>query len=193
MIRPIHGEGKSSHKEVEMFKGTTILCVRKNNKVAIGGDGQVTLGNTIMKHNAKKIRKMYNGKVLAGFAGGVSDALTLFERFENKLEQFHGNLVRAAVELGKDWRTDKILRRLEAMLCVADGSNSFIISGTGDIIEPEDGIIAIGSGAAYALAAARALIRHTEMDARQIVEEAMNIAAAICIYTNKELTIEELP
>jgi len=176
-----------------MFKGTTILCVRRDNRVAIGGDGQVTLGNTIMKHNAKKIRKMYNGKVLAGFAGGVSDALTLFERFENKLEQFHGNLVRAAVELGKDWRTDKILRRLEAMLCVADESNSFIISGTGDIIEPEDGIIAIGSGAAYALAAARALIRHTDMNARQIVEEAMNIAAAICIYTNKELTIEELP
>lgn len=176
-----------------MFKGTTILCVRKDNRVAIAGDGQVTLGNTIMKHNARKIRKMYNGTVLAGFAGGASDALTLFERFEGKLEQFHGNLVRAAVELGKDWRTDKILRRLEAMLCVADLNNSLIISGTGDIIEPEDGIMAIGSGSAYALASARALLRHTGMNAREIVEEAMNITAGICIYTNREIMIEELP
>ena len=176
-----------------MFKGTTILCVRKDKRVAIAGDGQVTLGNIIMKHNARKIRKMYNGTVLAGFAGGASDALTLFERFEGKLEQFHGNLVRAAVELGKDWRTDKILRRLEAMLCVADLNNSLIISGTGDIIEPEDGIMAIGSGSAYALAAARALLRHTDMNAREIVEEAMNITAGICIYTNREIAIEELP
>jgi len=145
-----------------------------------------------MKHNAKKIRRMYNGTILSGFAGGAADALTLFERFEAKLEQYHGNLTRAAVELAKDWRTDRILRKLEALMCVADRSASLIISGTGDIIEPEDGIMAIGSGGAYALAAARALIRHTNMGAREIVEEAMKITARICIYTNSEILIEEL-
>jgi len=175
-----------------MIRSTTILCVRRGDSVAIAGDGQVTVGNTIMKHNAKKIRRMYNGTILSGFAGGAADALTLFERFEAKLEQYHGNLTRAAVELAKDWRTDRILRKLEALMCVADRSASLIISGTGDIIEPEDGIMAIGSGGAYALAAARALIRHTNMGAREIVEEAMKITARICIYTNSEILIEEL-
>ncbi len=175
-----------------MTRSTTILCVRRDGRVAIAGDGQVTVGNTIMKHNAKKIRRMYNGTILSGFAGGAADALTLFERFEAKLEQYHGNLTRAAIELAKDWRTDRILRRLEALMCVADGNASLIISGTGDIIEPEDGIMAIGSGGAYALAAARALISHTNMSAREIVEEAMKITAKICIYTNSEILIEEL-
>lgn len=175
-----------------MTRSTTILCVRRDGRVAIAGDGQVTVGNTIMKHNAKKIRRMYNGAILSGFAGGAADALTLFERFEAKLEQYHGNLTRAAVELAKDWRTDRILRRLEALMCVADRNASLIISGTGDIIEPEDGIMAIGSGGAYALAAARALISHTNMSAREIVEEAMKITARICIYTNSEILIEEL-
>ncbi len=175
-----------------MIRSTTILCVRRNDKVAIAGDGQVTVGNTIMKHNARKIRRMYNGTILSGFAGGAADALTLYERFEAKLEQYHGNLTRAAVELAKDWRTDKILRRLEALLCVADRNSSLIISGTGDIIEPEDGIVAIGSGGPYALAAARALIGHTHMGAREIAEEAMKITAGICIYTNSEILIEEL-
>jgi len=175
-----------------MTRSTTVLCVRLNNKVAIAGDGQVTVGNTIMKHNAKKIRRMYNGTILSGFAGGAADALTLFERFEGKLEQYHGNLTRAAIELAKDWRTDKILRRLEALMCVADRSSSLILSGTGDIIEPEDGIMAIGSGGSYALAAARALAGHTDMSAREIVEEAMKITAKICIYTNSEILIEEL-
>lgn len=175
-----------------MTRSTTILCVRRDGRVAIAGDGQVTVGNTIMKHNAKKIRRMYNGTILSGFAGGAADALTLFERFEAKLEQYHGNLTRAAVELAKDWRTDRILRKLEALMCVADRNASLIISGTGDIIEPEDGIMAIGSGGAYALAAARALISHTNMGAREIVEEAMKITARICIYTNSEILIEEL-
>lgn len=175
-----------------ILKSTTILCVRRNNKVAIAGDGQVTVGNTIMKHNAKKIRRMYNGTILSGFAGGAADALTLFERFEGKLEQYQGNLTRAAIELAKDWRTDKILRRLEALMCVADRSASLILSGTGDIIEPEDGIMAIGSGGSYALAAARALAGHTDMNAREIVEEAMKITAKICIYTNSEILVEEL-
>ena len=175
-----------------MIRSTTVLCVRRDGKVAIAGDGQVTVGNTIMKHNAKKIRRMYNGTILSGFAGGAADALTLFERFEAKLEQYHGNLTRAAVELAKDWRTDKILRRLEALLCIADINSSLIISGTGDIIEPEDGIVAIGSGGPYALAAARALIGHTNMGAKEIAEEAMKITAGICIYTNSEILIEEL-
>lgn len=175
-----------------MFRSTTILCIRRNDKVAIAGDGQVTVGNTIMKHNAKKIRRMYNGEILAGFAGGAADALTLFERFEAKLGQYHGNLTRAVIELAKDWRTDKVLRRLEALMCVADRNSSLIISGTGDIIEPEDGIMAIGSGGPYALAAARALMGHTDMGAREIAEEAMKIAAKICIYTNSEILIEEL-
>lgn len=175
-----------------MFRSTTILCIRRNDKVAIAGDGQVTVGATIMKHNAKKIRRMYNGEILAGFAGGAADALTLFERFEAKLEQYHGNLTRAVIELAKDWRTDKVLRRLEALMCVADRNSSLIISGTGDIIEPEDGIMAIGSGGPYALAAARALMSHTDMGAREIAEEAMKITAKICIYTNSAILIEEL-
>ena len=179
-------------KGEEMVRSTTVVCVRRHDKVVIAGDGQVTVGNTVMKHNAKKIRRMYNGTILAGFAGGAADALTLFERFEEKLEQYHGNLMRAAVELAKDWRTDKILRRLEALMCVADRNSSLIISGTGDIIEPEDGIMAIGSGGPYALAAARALIRNTELGAKGIAEEAMKITAGICIYTNSEISIEEL-
>jgi ATP-dependent HslUV protease subunit HslV len=175
-----------------MIRSTTILCVRRNNQVAIAGDGQVTLGNTIMKHNAKKIRRMYNGTILSGFAGGAADALTLFEKFEAKLEQYHGNLTRSAVELAKEWRTDRILRKLEALIAVADRNSSLIISGTGDIIEPDDGIVAIGSGGPYALSAARALVRHTNMSAREIAEEAMKITAGICIYTNSEIMIEEL-
>jgi len=171
--------------------GTTILSVRRNGVVAVGGDGQVSLGNTVMKSNARKVRRLYDGKVLAGFAGGTADAFTLFERFEAKLQQY-GNLTRAAIELAKDWRTDRSLRRLEALLCVADAKNSFIVSGNGDVIEPEDEIMAIGSGGAYAQAAARALAQNTELDARTIVERALGIAADICIYTNRNLTIEVL-
>jgi ATP-dependent HslUV protease subunit HslV len=178
--------------EVAAMHGTTILAVRRNGKTAIGGDGQVTVGATVMKHNAKKVRKMYNNKVLAGFAGATADAFTLFEKFESKLDQFHGNLTRAAVELAKDWRTDKVLRRLEALMIVADQERSFILSGNGDVIEPESAAAAIGSGGPYALAAARALADHTKLDARVIVEQAMKIAGEICIYTNKEITIEEL-
>jgi ATP-dependent HslUV protease, peptidase subunit HslV len=170
---------------------TTILSVRRSGIVAIGGDGQVSLGNTVMKGNAKKVRRLYDGKVLAGFAGGTADAFTLFERFEAKLQQY-GNLTRAAIELAKDWRSDRSLRRLEALLCVADNKTSFIISGNGDVIEPEDDIMAIGSGGPFAQSAARALLQNTEMDARTIVEKALNIAADICIYTNRNLTIEEL-
>ncbi|MBI4847154.1 MAG: ATP-dependent protease subunit HslV [Nitrospirae bacterium] len=175
-----------------MFKGTTILCVRKKDKVAMGGDGQVTFGQTVLKHNAKKVRKMYNDKVLAGFAGATADAFTLFEKFETKLETYRGNIKRAAVELAKDWRTDKILRRLEALLIVADKDHSFIISGTGDVIEPDDGIAAIGSGGPYALAAAKALIDNTKLEPGKIVAEAMKITADICIYTNDSINIEEL-
>ncbi|MBI5097812.1 MAG: ATP-dependent protease subunit HslV [Nitrospirae bacterium] len=175
-----------------MFHGTTVLCVRKDGKVAIGGDGQVTLGQTVLKHNAKKIRRMYNNNVLAGFAGATADAFTLFEKFEGKLETYRGNITRAAVELAKDWRTDKILRRLEALLIVADKEHSFIISGNGDVIEPEDGIAAIGSGGPYAQAAAKALLYHTQLEPKQIVEEAMKITSKICIYTNESISIEEL-
>ena len=178
--------------EITQMHGTTILAVRRNGKTAIAGDGQVTVGTTVMKHNAKKVRKLYNDKVLTGFAGATADAFTLFEKFESKLEQFHGNLTRAAVELAKDWRTDKVLRRLEALMIVADQERSFILSGNGDVIEPENGIAAIGSGGPYALAAAKALADHTKLDSRMIVEEAMKIAADICIYTNKEITVEEL-
>jgi ATP-dependent HslUV protease subunit HslV len=170
---------------------TTILSVRRNGIVAIGGDGQVSMGNTVMKGNAKKVRRLYDGKVLAGFAGGTADAFTLFERFEAKLQQY-GNLTRAAIELAKDWRSDRSLRRLEALLCVADNKTSFVISGNGDVIEPEDDIMAIGSGGPFAQSAARALLQNTEMDARTIVEKSLNIAADICIYTNRNLTIEEL-
>ena len=172
--------------------GTTILSVRRNDRVVIGGDGQVTLGDTRMKGNARKVRRLYNDQVIAGFAGGTADAFTLFERFEAKLQKHQGNLTRAAVELSKDWRTDRMLRRLEALLAVADASASLILSGTGDVIEPEEGIMAIGSGGAYAKAAARALVSETQMDARTIVEKALGIAADICIYTNHSLTIEEL-
>jgi ATP-dependent HslUV protease subunit HslV len=173
------------------FHGTTILAVRRNGTVALGGDGQVTLGNTVMKGNARKVRRLYNGKVLAGFAGGTADAFTLFERFEAKLEKY-GNLTRAAIELAKDWRTDRFLRRLEALLCVADASSSFIISGNGDVIEPEHHLMAVGSGGPFAHAAARALLENSDLDARAIVEKALNIAADICIYTNRNLVIEEL-
>jgi ATP-dependent HslUV protease subunit HslV len=176
---------------MEQFRGTTILAVRKGNTVAIAGDGQVTLGDTVMKGNARKIRRIYNGSVLAGFAGGTADAFTLFERFEAKLEQY-GNLTRAAIELAKDWRSDRMLRRLEALLCVADVDSLFVISGNGDVIEPEDDLLAIGSGASYAKAAARALVQNTDLDARTIAEKALNIAAEICVYTNKNIIIEEL-
>lgn len=175
-----------------MFHGTTILCVRRNGKVAIASDGQVTMGNTVLKHNAKKIRKMYNDKILAGFAGATADAFTLFEKFESKLESYRGNITRAAVELAKDWRTDKILRRLEALLIVADNEHTLILSGTGDVIEPEYGIAAIGSGGPYAQAAARALYENTDLAAVDIVKKAMDIAADICIYTNKNIITEEL-
>jgi ATP-dependent HslUV protease subunit HslV len=178
--------------EITPLYGTTILAVQRNGKTAIAGDGQVTVGATVMKHNAKKVRKMYNDKILAGFAGATADAFTLFEKFEAKLDQYHGNLTRAAVELAKDWRTDKVLRRLEALMIVADNERAFILSGNGDVIEPENGISAIGSGGPYALAAARALVDHTTLDTRSIVEEAMKIAAEICIYTNNVITIEEL-
>ncbi|MDH5632075.1 MAG: ATP-dependent protease subunit HslV [Gammaproteobacteria bacterium] len=177
---------------MEQYRGTTILSVRRDNKVVIGGDGQVTLGDTVMKGNARKVRRLYKDRVLAGFAGGTADAFTLFERFEAKLEKHSGHLVRAAVELAKDWRTDKMLRRLEALLIVADHSASLTISGNGDVIEPEGGVIAIGSGGSYAKAAAAALLENTELDARTIVEKGLKIAAEICIYTNQNLTIEEL-
>lgn len=177
---------------MEPFIGTTILSVRRYGTVVMGGDGQVSFGNTVLKGNARKVRRLYNNKVLAGFAGATADAFTLFERFEAKLEKHQGNLSRSAVELAKDWRTDRALRRLEAMLVVADNIASLIISGTGDVIEPESDLMAIGSGGPYARAAARALLEHTEMDARSIVETGLRIAAEICIYTNPNLTIEEL-
>lgn len=175
-----------------MFHGTTILCVRRDGNVAIASDGQVTMGNTVLKHNAKKIRKMYNDKIVAGFAGATADAFTLFERFESKLDSYRGNITRAAVELAKDWRTDKVLRRLEALLIVADTEHTLILSGTGDVIEPEGGVAAIGSGGPYAQAAGRALFENTDMPAAEIVKKAMDIAADICIYTNKNITSEEL-
>lgn len=177
---------------MEQYRGTTILSVRRNGKVVVGGDGQVTLGNTVMKGNARKVRKLYNDKVLAGFAGGTADAFTLFERFEAKLQQHNGNLTRAAVELAKDWRTDRMLRRLEALLIVADETASLLITGNGDVVEQEHDLIAIGSGGAFAQSAARALLENTELDAREIVTKGLNIAADICIYSNNNLTIEEL-
>ena len=176
---------------MEQFRGTTIVSVRRNGKVAIGGDGQVSVGNTVMKGNARKVRHLAEGRVIAGFAGGTADAFTLFELFETKLEQY-GNLTRAAIELAKDWRTDRRLRRLEALLCVADQENSFIISGNGDVIEPENDLMAIGSGGPYAQAAALALLRNTDLEAREIVEKALNIAGDICVFTNHNITIEEL-
>jgi len=178
--------------DLQPLHGTTILSVRRNGLVVIGGDGQVTMGNTVMKANARKVRRLYKDQVIAGFAGGTADAFTLFERFEGKLEKHQGHLVRSAVELAKDWRTDRILRRLEALLAVADKTASLVITGQGDVIEPEGGLIAIGSGGPYAQAAALALMENTELDARAIAERALNIAADICIYTNRSLTIEEL-
>ncbi len=174
------------------MKGTTILGLNYKGKTVIGGDGQVTLKETVIKEKAKKIRKLYDGKVLAGFAGSVADAFTLFERFEEKLKEFHGNLARAAVELAKDWRTDKYLRRLEALLVILDKKSTLLISGSGEVIEPDNKMIAIGSGGSYALAAATALMEFSDLDAKSVVEESLKIAASICIYTNKEISIEEL-
>ena len=171
---------------------TTILCVRREGKTVIGGDGQVTLDKTVMKGNAKKVRRLGDGSVIAGFAGATADAFTLFERFEKKLDEFRRNLARACVELGKDWRTDRSLQKLEALLVVADNQNTFILSGAGDVIEPEFSIAAVGSGGAYALAAARALMKHTQLPAKAIAEESLNIAADVCIYTNRSLAFEEL-
>ncbi|GBF30527.1 ATP-dependent protease subunit HslV [bacterium MnTg04] len=176
---------------MEQFRGTTILSVRRNGRLVMGGDGQVSIGDTVMKGNARKVRRLYDDKILAGFAGGTADAFTLFERFEGKLQQY-GNLTRAAIELAKDWRTDRMLRRLEALLCVADHEQSFIISGNGDVIEPENQLMAIGSGGAYAQAAAQALLDNTEMKAADIVRAALNIAGDICVYTNHNLVIDEI-
>lgn len=177
---------------MEQYRGTTILSVRRDGKVVVGGDGQVTLGNTVMKGNARKVRRLYNDKVIAGFAGGTADAFTLFERFESKLQAHNGNLTRAAVELAKDWRTDRMLRRLEALLIVADATASLLITGNGDVVEQENDLIAIGSGGAFAQSAARALLENTQLSAREIVEKGLHIAADICIYSNHNLTIEEL-
>ena len=174
------------------LRSTTILCVRRDGRLAMGGDGQVTMGENIVKQKARKIRRLFNEKVLAGFAGSTADALSLFSRFEQKLEEYHGNLNRAVVELAKDWRTDRALRHLEALLLVADEKNTYLVSGNGDVIEPDDGIVAIGSGGPFALAAARALAKHTAMSAKEIVEEAMRLAGQICIFTNDQVTIEEL-
>jgi ATP-dependent HslUV protease subunit HslV len=180
------------HNKLEQFRGTTILSVRRNGKVVIGGDGQVSMGNTVMKGNARKVRRIYHNQVIAGFAGGTADAFTLFERFEAKLEMHQGHLVRAAVEMAKDWRTDRVLRKLEALLAVANKDASLIITGNGDVIEPENGLIAIGSGGPFAQSAATALLENTELEARDIVEKGLAIAADICIYTNHNRTIEEL-
>ena len=175
-----------------MFHATTILAVRHKDRTVLAGDGQVTFGNTVLKQGARKIRRLYNESILAGFAGSAADSFALYSRFESKLEQFRGNLERASVELARDWRTDRLLRRLEAMLIVADRKSTFLLSGTGDLIEPDDGIVAVGSGAPFATAAARALVKHSTLSAREIAQEAMAIAAEICIYTNPNLTIEEL-
>lgn len=177
---------------MEQFRGTTILSLRRYGKVAIGGDGQVSMGNTIMKGNARKVRRLYQSKVIAGFAGGTADAFTLFERFESKLEKHSGNLIRSAVEMAKDWRTDRMLRRLEALLTVADAKHSLILTGNGDVIEPENNIMAIGSGGSFAQAAAKALLENTDLSAKDIVTKGLSIAADICVYTNKHFTIEEL-
>jgi ATP-dependent HslUV protease subunit HslV len=183
-----HLNSESSNK----VRSTTILSIRRDGKVAVAGDGQVSLQNTVMKANARKVRRLYNDKVIAGFAGSTADAFTLFARFEAKLEQYHGQLQRSAVELGKEWRTDKFLRNLEAMLIVADANTSLLISGGGDVIEPDDGVLSIGSGGPYALSAARALLLHTNLSAKEIAQAAMKIAADVCIYTNNNITIEEI-
>jgi len=175
-----------------MFKGTTILAIKHKDEVAISGDGQISMGNTIMKNNTNKLRKLYNDEVLTGFAGATADAITLFERLENKIEEFHGNLPKSVITLAKEWRTDKILRKLEAILIVADKKNMYVVSGTGDIIEPDDNIAAIGSGGSYALAAAKALIKHSGLSASEIALEALKIAASICIYTNDQIKVEKL-
>ena len=175
-----------------MIHATTILAVRHHERTVLASDGQVTFGNTVLKHGARKIRRLYNASILAGFAGSAADSFALFSRFEAKLEQYRGNLERSAVELARDWRTDRLLRRLEAMMIVADAKSTFLLSGTGDLIEPDDGVVAVGSGGPFAMAAARALVRHSALDARTIAEQAMAIAADICIYTNSNLTIEEL-
>jgi ATP-dependent HslUV protease subunit HslV len=188
-IKSYGGEGMDSSLK---FLGTTVIAVRRDGKVAIGGDGQVTFGNTILKHRARKVRRLYKGQVLVGFAGATADALTLFERLEKKLEAYSGQLLRAAVELSKDWRTDKILRRLEAFLIACDKEHMLLISGAGDVVEPDEEVIAIGSGAPMALSAAKALLRFTDLSAREIVETSLRIAAEVCIYTNNEIVIEEL-
>ncbi len=177
---------------MEQYRGTTILCVRRDGRLAVGGDGQVSMGNTVMKGNARKVRRIYRDQVIAGFAGGTADAFTLFERFEAKLEKHQGHLLRSAVELAKDWRTDRMLRRLEALLIVANKEAMLTITGNGDVVEPEHDLIAIGSGGAFAQSAARALLEHTQLSAREIVEHSLRIAADICVYTNSNLTIEEL-
>jgi ATP-dependent HslUV protease subunit HslV len=199
LIRGVGGIGENNtamptttNESNTLRKGTTILCVRHRGRVVLAGDGQVTFENTVMKESARKVRKMFHDRVLAGFAGATADAFTLFAKFEQKLEQYQGNLMRAAVELVKEWRTDRILRRLEALLVVADKDNTLIISGTGDVIEPDEGVAAIGSGGPFALAAARALIRFSDLDARTLAQEAMKIAAGICIYTNDKIVLEEL-
>ena len=189
MVQTHSVRSNSSRKRI---RSTTVLCVRRNGQVVMAGDGQVTMGDHVMKHGARKIRRLYQDKILAGFAGSTADAFSLFSRFEAKLEQYQGNLGRSAVELAKDWRTEKSLRQLEALLLVADKEQTYILSGTGDVIEPDDGVAAIGSGGAYATAAAIALLQHTQLDARKICEEAMKIAAQTCIYTNEKTTIEEL-
>lgn len=183
----------SETRDNRVFEGTTILALRHGGKVVVIGDGQVSLGQTVMKRSARKVRKLHHDRVIAGFAGATADAFTLFEKFEAKLEQYAGNLKRAAVELAKDWRTDRILRRLEALMVVADVNDLLVVSGSGDVVEPDDGIIAIGSGGNYALAAARVLVKHTQLDARTIAEEAMRVAAEICVYTNDQFSFEELP
>jgi ATP-dependent HslUV protease, peptidase subunit HslV len=179
-------------REAQQMHGTTVLCVRKDNKVVLAADGQVTLGEAVIKHSAKKIRRLYNDKIVAGFAGSTADALSLFSRFENKLQEFHGNLPRAAVELAKEWRTDRSLRHLDALLLVADAKSTFLLSGNGDVIEPDDGICAIGSGGNYALAAARALAKNSKLSAKDIAQEAMRIASEICIFTNANFSVEEV-
>jgi len=178
--------------EQPVFHATTVICVRRDNQVAMAGDGQVTIGNTVMKHGAAKVRRLYHDKILAGFAGSAADAFALFSRFEAKLEEYRGNMERAVVELAKDWRMDKYLRQLQAMLIVANNERAYLVSGTGDLIQPDDGILAIGSGGSFALAAARALMKHTQMTAVQIAEESMRIASEICIYTNDHITVESL-
>lgn len=176
----------------EMIKSTTVLCIRHKGRVVMAGDGQVTMGQTVLKSTAQKVRRLYKGQVLAGFAGATSDAFALFARFEGKLEEYRGNLSRAAIELARDWRLDKSLRQLDALLIVADAGNTFLISGTGDVVEPDDGLTAVGSGGPYALAAARALVKHTDLSAREIALEALRIASEICVYTNENFTVEEI-